>query len=152
MIPSNIEKEHVIKALREIDSNGIPDIRNSRRFVLFFNGRQYPPKYVLSLANKFANGEELNSSSFSGGRETNNFLKKLRFDIVRISSSRANTRQKKHNERCPKCKSVIKSMLAKIYGSVESNYKFKVSTNVEDYKDSTFYLQLKEIILELQRY
>src|SRR3990170_5371923 len=84
MIPSNIEKEHVIKALREIDSNGIPDIRNSRRFVLFFNGRQYPPKYVLSLANKFANGEELNSSSFSGGQETNTFLTRLGFEIVEI--------------------------------------------------------------------
>jgi len=162
MIPSNIEKEHVIKALREIDSNGIPDIRNSRRFVLFFNGRQYPPKYVLSLANKFANGEELNPSSFGGGRETNNFLKILGFDIVRISSSRTitksvqekkfNTRKKIHDERCHKCKSAIEKMLAKIYNSVESNYKFNVSTNVEDYKDFPSYQKLKEVILELQRY
>ena len=36
MIPSNIEKEHIIKAIWEIDSNGIPPGRESRGFLLIF--------------------------------------------------------------------------------------------------------------------
>jgi len=89
MIPLNIEKEHIIKAIGEIDSNGVPSGRQSIKFCIRFEEKQYSPKYVLSLANKFANGEELDPSSFNGGQETNNFLKRLEFDIVEISSSRA---------------------------------------------------------------
>ncbi|MBM4333384.1 MAG: hypothetical protein FJ117_19555 [Deltaproteobacteria bacterium] len=163
MISSNIEREHIIKAIREIDSNGILPGRESRSFLLIFEGKRYPPKYVLSLANKFANGEELDPSRFSGGQETNNFLKRLRFDIVEISSSRTigksisspkrtfERTQKGHDERCTECKKTIEGMLKEIYGNVESNYKFEVSTNVEDYKVFPFYQKLKEILLELQK-
>ena len=164
MIPLNIEREHIIKAIREIDSNGIPSGRESRKFCLIFEGKQYPPKYVLSLANRFATGEELDPSEFSGGQETNNFLKRLGFDIAETSSSGTfvmpissqkrtfEATQKGHDERCPECKNAIERMLKKIYGNVESNYKFEVSTNVKDYKDIPFYQELKEILLELQKH
>jgi len=164
MIPSNIRKEHVIKAIREIDSNGIPPGRESKSFFLIFEGKQYPPKYVLSRANKFVNGEELDPSRFSGGQEANNFLKRQGFDVVEISSSRAigkstssqkktsERTQKGHDERCPECKKTVERILKEIYGNVESNYKFEVSTNLEDYKDFSFYQKLKEILLELQKY
>ncbi len=163
MISSNIEREHIIKAIREIDSNGILPGRESRSFLLIFEGKRYPPKYVLSLANKFANGEELDPSRFSGGQETNNFLKRLRFDIVEISLSRTigksifspkrtfERTQKGHDERCPECKKTIEGMLKEIYGNVESNYKFEISTNVEDYKVFPFYQKLKEILLDLHK-
>ena len=164
MIPSNIEREHIIKAIREIDSNGIPPGRKSRKFCLIFEGKQYPPKYVLSLANRFATDEELDPSEFSGGQETNNFLKRLGFDIAEtfslgtfvmpISPQKRTfeATQKGHDERCPECKNTIERMLKKIYGDVESNYKFEVSTNVKDYKDIPFYQKLKEILLELQKH
>jgi len=86
MIPSNIERKHIVKAIREIDSNGIPPKRESKKFLLIFEGKQYPPKYVLSLANKFANREELDPSRFTGGQETNSFLEKLGVDIMKVSS------------------------------------------------------------------
>ncbi len=163
MIPSNIGKEHVIDALREIESEGVSASRRSKSFCLIVNGKKYPPKYVVSLANKYANGEELDPSSFSGGRETNGFLKKLGFDIVQIpSSGKADqstpsrkkifeTVRKKHDERCPKCKNTIQRMLKECYGRVESNYKFEASTNVNDYKDFRFYKELKRIFIALQR-
>ena len=59
MIPTNITREHVIKALEEIDASAIPPGRASTKFALVLNGKRYPPKYVLSLANRFANGKEL---------------------------------------------------------------------------------------------
>ena len=81
MIPQDIKSKHVIKAIQEIDSNGILPRRKSRRFLLSFKGKKYPPKYVLSLAKKYSNGKELDPSRFSGGQETNYFLKRLGFAI-----------------------------------------------------------------------
>lgn len=163
MIPSNIEREHIVKAIREIDSNNIPPGRQPKIFLLIFEGKQYTPKYVLSLANKFANGEELDPSRFGGGQETNNFLRDLGFDIRSLKSRTSTkpesspkrtlkTTQKKHDERCPECKKTIERMLKTIYGNVNSNYKFEVSTNVEDYKNLAFYEKLKEIHLELSKF
>jgi len=71
-----------VKAIREIDAKGVPSNRNSKKFVLIYDGKEYPPKYVISLANNYANGVMLDSSLFSGGQETNRFLKKLGFEII----------------------------------------------------------------------
>lgn len=81
-IPKNISKEHVFKAIERIESEGIPEKRESKRFSVLFNGKYYPPKYVISIANIYANGFEYSSSEFSGGDETNRFLSKLGFTIV----------------------------------------------------------------------
>src|SRR5258705_437737 len=49
-----------------------PKRREPTIYDLHDRGNIYPPKYVLSLANKFANGNELHG--FKGGAQTNNFL------------------------------------------------------------------------------
>lgn len=82
MILNNITKESVLKAIEYVKLNGIPLERNSTKFALRYNEADYPPKYIISIANKYANGEELDASEFSGGREVNSFLKKLGFTIV----------------------------------------------------------------------
>jgi len=81
MIPRNITREHVLAAIAEIDRNGVPENRTSRKFILKRNGRRYPPKYVLALANKHANGSELDPEGFEGGAPTNDFLRRLGFVI-----------------------------------------------------------------------
>jgi len=48
MIPRNIGREHVIKAIEEIQRIGFPKNRSSRKYSLKHNGRYYPPKYVVS--------------------------------------------------------------------------------------------------------
>jgi hypothetical protein len=90
-IPKNINKEHVIEAIQKIDREGVPDRRESTRFNLSYTGNYYPPKYVISIANIFANGEEYSPSMFSGGDETNRFLTKLDFEIVENKSSTTET-------------------------------------------------------------
>ena len=117
MIPKNIKREHVIKAIEEIKRNGILKGRDSRKFLLEFNGKYYPPKYVISLANKYANGETLDPARFSGGKETNKFLRNLGFNVAELSISKKTIkpfrgRERKlsnihHYERCPKCKETI---------------------------------------------
>ncbi len=82
MIPDNITREAVLQAIAEIDSEGIPLRRNSRIYHLVLNGRSYPPKYVISLANKYVNGYELSPEAFTGGNQTNDFLRNLGFVIV----------------------------------------------------------------------
>ena len=67
MIPNNITKDHILAALEEIDKNGIPKDRISSAYNLVAAGKSYPPKYVISLANKYANGSELNPQDFQGG-------------------------------------------------------------------------------------
>jgi predicted amidohydrolase/copper chaperone CopZ len=165
MIPTNITREHVIKALEAIDARALPPSRKSTKFVLVFSGRRYPPKYVVSLASKYANGEELKPSLFGGGKETNNFLKRLGFDIDEIMSTRTKdelkysrtksieTTQKKHNERCPECKDTVEKMLKKIYGAVKTNYKFSIGTNPEKFRDTPpYYEDLRRIFKNLQDY
>jgi len=83
MIPKSIRREHIIKAIEEARRVGIPLHRKSTKFVLKHQGICYPPKYIISLASKFADGKELESSEYSGGKETNNFLSALGFKIER---------------------------------------------------------------------
>ena len=84
MIPENIKKKHLEKALKEIDRNGIRKGRHSSTYDLIHNGKSYPPKLVISIANRFANGTELDSDVFSGGKGTPAFelLESEGFEIV----------------------------------------------------------------------
>lgn len=165
MIPKNIKKEHILKAIEEIEHGGVPRSKVSKKFSLVYNGKHYPPKYVLSLANKYVNGRELKSSEFSGGNETNIFLRKLGFTVVkkpalehsqRDFDSRKHIEQKqpspRHSERCPKCKETVKLMLKRIYGRVIEGYKFNIGTHPEDFRGTPFYESLKRIFVALQGY
>ncbi len=82
MIPKNIEKKDVLAALLQIDQRGVPKSKLSRIYFVRYNGKYYPPKYVISLANIMANGSDAPSVEYSGGAETNNFLVRLGFEIV----------------------------------------------------------------------
>ena len=75
--------EHVLQALKEIDRDGIPHEAASVRYDLLHEGKTYPPKLVLSLAVKYATGEPLDRTAFSGGEESASFriLRRLGFVI-----------------------------------------------------------------------
>jgi len=116
------------------------------------------------LANKYANGEELNPSEFSGGAESNDFLRVLGFQIVETKSPRkikhtfpeesgeTTSSIVHHDERCPKCKDTIGKLLERIYGRAEQNYKFEVGTHLQDFLNTPCYGKLKEIYEALQNH
>lgn len=81
-IPKSITREHVLQALEEIKPETILSNREATKFALIFNKHLLPPKYVLSIANRYANGEELPASEFSGGEEANTYLQNLGFAVV----------------------------------------------------------------------
>ena len=82
MIPSNITREHVIQALKQIDRDGMPPERQATKYSLLYEGKRYAPKYVISVANRFANGRMLDHKDFSGGYETNDFLIARGFQVI----------------------------------------------------------------------
>jgi len=90
MIPNNISKEHIEKAIEEIDKKGIRKERHSSTYDLVYNGKNYPPKLAISIANRFANGSELDASDFSGGKGTDAFklLEYFGFQIVEKNNSK----------------------------------------------------------------
>ena len=59
MIPHSITSDHILRALHEIDLHGVPPRRDSRQYYLRHGASLYPPKYVLSLATRYATGQEL---------------------------------------------------------------------------------------------
>ncbi|MES2862768.1 MAG: AAA family ATPase [Bacteroidota bacterium] len=80
-----IKKEHILYAIQEIKAN--PFLRKGRAsttFDLIYEGADYPPKLVLSIANRFATGVELKPEEFHGGpnKPAFNTLEKYGFKII----------------------------------------------------------------------
>ncbi|MCJ7631013.1 hypothetical protein MUP77_01235 [Candidatus Bathyarchaeota archaeon] len=163
MIPRNITKKDILMAIGEIKRSGVPVGRSGKKFRLEYNGQCFPPKYIISLANEYANGKRLDSSEFGGGNESNRFLRSLGFNVVLTTSSdtasvrlsqKVKTSHSKthHDERCPKCKDFVKTMLERIYGKVEQNYKFQVGTLSQDFEGAPHYGELLEIFRILREH
>ena len=85
--PKNITRDHILQAIEQIDSQGIPQNAKSTTYDMIYKGKRYPPKYVVSLANLFANGVVLNRDIFDGGVNTDCFklIERCGFDIVEKS-------------------------------------------------------------------
>ena len=71
-IPDSITPSHIRAAIRIIDEAGVPPRRQSNRYDLRVGHKNYPPKYVIAVANRLANRAELHN--FTGGRQSNSFL------------------------------------------------------------------------------
>lgn len=81
-IPRNITKEHILLAIQDIESNGIKyPLTKSKKYDLVFNGKKYPPKYTISIANQFANGSYLPFTEFNT-YQAQAYLKNLSPDFV----------------------------------------------------------------------
>lgn len=88
-IPINITKDHIEKAILEIQQSVIPAERLSVTYFIKVGNENLPPKYVISIANKYANGIELGSKDFNAV-EAKNFLKKLKFVIIEKNGAKSN--------------------------------------------------------------
>lgn len=162
MIPSNITREHIVRAAHQAEEHGIPLARGSSKYLLEYDGRYYPPKYVLSLANRYANGRELSPSEFSGGHESNSFLANLGFKIIEISHHnslaptacgerrRATKPRAGHSERCLKCKETIRLLLKELYGDVQANHRIHAGVHPDAFRGCQYYGELQDIYKALQ--
>ncbi|MBW4361055.1 AAA family ATPase [Flavobacterium taihuense] len=89
-IPNNIEREHILAAISEISREGIRAGREGQRYFLVDDkGINYPLKYIISIANKYANGEELdpNPNNFNTYSAWNH-LADLKFKLIDIQEDK----------------------------------------------------------------
>lgn len=76
-----LDREYIPKAIKYIDENGVPRHHTSTRYALLWdNGNQYPPKYVIAVANYLQNGVEIDTEGF-GAAEAKNYLVKLGYSV-----------------------------------------------------------------------
>ena len=69
-----IQKQNIINALKYIDEKGVPNQYESTTYVLVANnGKKYPPKYVIAVADYLANGTAINTENFNSV-EARNYL------------------------------------------------------------------------------
>lgn len=75
------KKEYIIEALKYIDENGVPTHNQSTKYELVTeDGKRYPPKYVMAVADHLANGTEISTESFNTV-EAKNYLEAQDFTI-----------------------------------------------------------------------
>lgn len=61
-----IKKQDIIDALKYIDENGVPFHNQSTKYELVTeDGKRYPPKYVVAVADHIANGTDISTDSFN---------------------------------------------------------------------------------------
>jgi len=170
MIPAFITKAHIVEAMRRISREGVPTRRNGRGYCLVEDGRHFPPKYTIAVAHQIATGQGLRSDKFSGGSESNSFLKTRGFNIVECQcggSCRAGsvtfssgpsekkthiTRPTRHSERCHECKIRVRELLERIYGKCQQNHKLSWPAHLSSYEGTSIYSALRNVVTVLEEY
>jgi GGDEF domain-containing protein len=61
-----IKKQDIIAALKYVDENGVPFHNQSTKYELVTeDGKRYPPKYVVAVADHIANGTDISTEGFN---------------------------------------------------------------------------------------
>jgi hypothetical protein len=81
--PDKITKQHILDAVKKIDSEAI-SLEPSTRFDVIVNDKAYPPKEVMRYAHELMNGEHIWERS--GGEPTNKYFTALGFEIKNKSN------------------------------------------------------------------
>ena len=77
-----VKKESVIEALKYLDANGVPFHNQSTKYELVTDdGKRYPPKYVVAIADHLENGTDISTGGFNAV-EAKNFLEGQGFSIA----------------------------------------------------------------------
>ena len=76
-----LKKQDIIGALKFIDENGVPEHNVSTKDGLVSeDGKKYPPKYVVAVADHLANGSDISTDGFNAV-EAKNYLEGQGFTI-----------------------------------------------------------------------
>ncbi len=76
-----IKKQDILDALKFIDENGVPEHNVSVKYLLVSeNGKKYPPKYVVAVADHLVRGVEISTAGFNAV-EAKNYLEGQGFNI-----------------------------------------------------------------------
>ena len=163
MIPTSITKAHIADAIRCILRDGFPARRRGRSYCLVTEGGHLPPKYTIALAHQIATGGLLHSDEFSGGRESNEFLRRHGFEVVEcacggsVRSGRVapvlpppgrrkhSGRPGRHSENCAACKTRVGELLERIYGKCVRDHRFGWKTGLAAYATTPIGSALRDV-------
>ena len=84
-IPAGLTKEHILKALADLDAGIDHAFGQPTGYELVHDGKRYAPKAVVGLASQYSMGRILQPKEFSGGEapgQANFVLRKLGFTVV----------------------------------------------------------------------
>jgi 5-methylcytosine-specific restriction protein A len=81
-VPTGLTRDHVLKAIADLDRGAQHPFGVSRRYDVVFEGRRYSPKAVLGRAILHLSGAQPAPTAFTGGDSTNEVLRRLGFEIV----------------------------------------------------------------------
>ena len=147
---------------------GVPPRRGSRGYCLVADGKHYPPKYTIALAHGIATDEFLSSDRFSGGTESNEFLRNLGFHVVECTcggarhdhhptqanvlsvQKRRSVSPKLHSERCPECKIRMRELLERLYGTCLTEHRFPWRTRLAAYRGTQIEPTLRNVATALK--
>ncbi|UOQ54377.1 AAA family ATPase [Hymenobacter cellulosivorans] len=79
--PAQLTRDHVLRALRQIDRESQP-LPPSTVYDLVYKGRRYPPRPVLQLAFRLASGQPDALLPLLAGNPTNTLLERLDFTVT----------------------------------------------------------------------
>lgn len=69
-----IDEQNITAAIKYIDEHGVPDRNKSTQYVLVTEeGKQYPPKYVIAVANHLANRVDIVTDGYNAVEAKNYF-------------------------------------------------------------------------------
>ncbi|SMB94069.1 ATPase associated with various cellular activities AAA_5 [Hymenobacter roseosalivarius DSM 11622] len=88
--PSQLTRDHVLRALRHIDRQGL-NLPPSTVYDLVYRGRRYPPRPVAQLAYRLATGQTDAKWPLPAGGPTNGLLEQLDFTVATKRPSLANS-------------------------------------------------------------
>lgn len=75
------KKEYVIEALKYINEHGVPFHNQSTKYELVADdGKRYPPKYVVAIADHLSNGTDISTDGFNAV-EAKSYLEAQGFSI-----------------------------------------------------------------------
>lgn len=79
----NLTEKNIMDALLYIDKNGVPDKNKSTQYELISKeGKKYPPKYVIAVAEHIAYGTDINTNNEEyNSISANNYLRKNGFIV-----------------------------------------------------------------------
>ena len=170
VIPELITKTNIVEALGRIVRDGIPSRRRARGYCLVADGKHFPPKYTIALAHQGATGEFLKPNQFSGGVESNHFLRRRGFSVVpcdcggsghshRAASVSTPSEGKpptsastRHSERCRACKTRVREFLERIYGTCLPNRRLRWQTSLAAYEGTSIERALRNVAAVLATY
>ena len=170
MIPRRITTAQVEEAIRLIIRDGVPLRRRGRDYCLATTGEHLPPKYTIAVAHQVATGELLSADRFSGGSESNEFLRRRGFAVVACNcggsvrhagappvspTSKRRTRpapSTRHCERCRQCKIRVRQLLGRIYGACLCDHRFQWETSLTAYAGTPIGPLLRDVAGVLEGY